>query len=157
MYVHEFGHSFAGLGDEYYTSTTAYNDFYLPGIEPWEPNITALVDKNNVKWKALMAKDTPVPTLWEKAQYDSIQAMWRKLDRLAPDFYVKDTPLLQAGGEVLKSSKWAGKVGVYEGAGYASTGLYRPSVNCRMFSLSMTDFDPVCKAAIERVIEFYAR
>jgi hypothetical protein len=157
MYVHEFGHSFAGLGDEYYSSTTAYNDFYLPGVEPWEPNITALVDKNNVKWKALMAKDAPIPTPWEKAQYDSVQSLWRKLDRQAPDFYIKDTPLLQTGDKILKESKWAGKVGVYEGSGYASAGLYRPGVNCRMFSLSMTDFDPVCKAAIERVIEFYAR
>ena len=157
MYVHEFGHSFAGLGDEYYTSTTAYTEFYLPGVEPWEPNITALVDKNNVKWKSFIAPGTPIPTPWEKQEYDSVQGLWRKLDRLAPDFYKKDTPLLRTGDEILNTSRWAGKVGVYEGAGYAAKGLYRPGVNCRMFSLSMTDFDPVCRAALERVIDFYSR
>ena len=41
MYVHEFGHSFGGLADEYYTSSTGYNDFYQSGVEPWEPNVTA--------------------------------------------------------------------------------------------------------------------
>jgi len=157
MYVHEFGHSFAGLGDEYYSSSTPYTDFYLPGVEPWEPNVTALMDKNNVKWKSFLSDDTPIPTPWEKARYDSVQALWRKLDRLAPDFYSKDTPLLTSTENMLKTSKWAGKVGVYEGAGYASTGLYRPGVNCRMFSLSLVDFDPVCRAAIERVIDFYSR
>ena len=157
MYVHEFGHSFAGLGDEYYASSTAYTEFYMPGVEPWEANITALVDKNNVKWKSFVSDSTPIPTPWEKAQYDSVQMLWRKLDRLAPDFYSKDTPLLVSAEDILKASKWVGKVGAYEGAGYASTGLYRPGVNCRMFSLSMTDFDPVCKAAIERVIDFYSK
>jgi hypothetical protein len=59
--------------------------------------------------------------------------------------------------DILKNSTSAGKVGAFEGAGYASQGLYRPSVDCRMFSLSLVDFDPVCSAAINRVIDFYAR
>ncbi|MBP9992758.1 MAG: peptidase M64 [Bacteroidales bacterium] len=59
--VHEFGHSFAGLADEYYTSDVAYEDYYLPGIEPWEPNITNLTDFGS-KWKDMVAPDTPVPT-----------------------------------------------------------------------------------------------
>jgi hypothetical protein len=154
VYVHEFGHSFAGLGDEYYSSSTAYNDFYPAGIEPWEPNVTALTDKNNVKWKALLTQGIGVPTLWEKAQYDSIEALRGKLDRLAPDYYEKQRPLYRASTAVLKDSKYAGNVGVFEGAGYASKGLYRPAIDCRMFSLSLVDFDPVCKAAINRMIDF---
>lgn len=59
--VHEFGHSFAGLADEYYESEVAYEDFYNLKIEPWEPNITTLVDFDS-KWKKLLSKDVPVPT-----------------------------------------------------------------------------------------------
>ena len=44
-----------------------------------------------------------------------------------------------------------------EGAGYSATGLYRPSLDCRMFSLSLTDFDPVCARAIDRMIDFYMK
>jgi hypothetical protein len=58
---------------------------------------------------------------------------------------------------VLRTSKYAGKVGAFEGAGYAAKGLYRPSVDCRMFSLSLVDFDPVCSAAIEQMIDFTIR
>jgi hypothetical protein len=157
VYVHEFGHSFGGLGDEYYTSSTAYNDFYPAGVEPWEPNITALLDTSNVKWKALIRPGTPIPTPWEKAAYDSVEALRAKLDRLAPDYYKKREPLYREGQRILKESRWAGVVGAFEGAGYASRGLYRPAVDCRMFSLSTVAFDPVCSAAIERMIDFYSR
>lgn len=61
VFTHEFGHSFAGLGDEYYTSDVAYSDFYNLDYEPWEPNITTLKDFDS-KWKNLLDKDTPVPT-----------------------------------------------------------------------------------------------
>ncbi len=157
VYVHEFGHSFAGLGDEYYTSSIAYNDFYPAGVEPWEPNVTALTDPANLKWKALVQPGTPIPSPWEKAAYDSIEALRGKLDRLAPDYYAKREPLYRAGQKILKESKSVGVVGAFEGAGYASRGLYRPAVDCRMFSLSTVAFDPVCSAAIERMIDFYSR
>ncbi|MGE5399693.1 MAG: M64 family metallopeptidase [Ignavibacteriales bacterium] len=61
VFTHEFGHGFAGLGDEYYTSDVAYENFYPEGIEPWEPNLTTLVHFEN-KWKNMVAKDVPVPT-----------------------------------------------------------------------------------------------
>ena len=61
VFVHEFGHSFAGLADEYFQSKVAYNDFYNLKYEPWEPNITTLVDFDK-KWKDLLPKNTPVPT-----------------------------------------------------------------------------------------------
>ena len=47
-------------------------------------------------------------------------------------------------------SRSAGKVGAFEGAGYVSEGIYRPSIDCRMFTLSLVDFDPVCTRAIGR-------
>jgi hypothetical protein len=157
MYVHEFGHSFGGLGDEYYTSATAYNDFYLPGVEPWEPNVTALSDPKNLKWNAHVTGSIEVPTPWEKASYDSVAALQAKLDRLAPGYYAKREPYHRASMEILKRSRFAGEVGAFEGAGYAAKGLFRPAVDCRMFSLSLVGFDPVCSAAIERVIDFYSR
>jgi hypothetical protein len=156
MTVHEFGHSFAGLGDEYYTSSTGYIDFYLPGVEPWEPNVTASSDRS-VKWSSLLTPGIALPTPWEKAAFDSVEALRGKLNRLASDYYEKRKPLYDAEMNILATSKFKGMVGIFEGAGYASKGLYRPSVNCRMFSLSMADFDPVCRAAVERMIDFYAK
>ncbi|MBU1008632.1 MAG: IgA Peptidase M64 [Bacteroidetes bacterium] len=67
--VHEFGHSFAGLGDEYFDSSTSYNDFYNPAVEPWEPNLTSLVDFDN-KWKHLIGEEIPVPTPPDSAFYN---------------------------------------------------------------------------------------
>lgn len=63
VFLHELGHSLAGLGDEYYTSSTGYEDFYPSGVEPWEPNVTAMLDgPSNLKWKDLVTSGIPVPT-----------------------------------------------------------------------------------------------
>jgi hypothetical protein len=59
--IHEFGHAFAGVADEYFKSDVAYNDFFPLDVEPWNPNLTTLVDFGS-KWKGMVAKDTPVPT-----------------------------------------------------------------------------------------------
>jgi hypothetical protein len=61
VFVHEFGHGFAGLADEYYSSVVAYEEFYPLSTEPWEPNITTMVNFD-AKWKKLIAYGTPVPT-----------------------------------------------------------------------------------------------
>lgn len=61
VFIHEFGHSFAGLADEYYTSEVAYEDYYNLKIEPWEPNLTTLVDFG-AKWKNMVDPFTPIPT-----------------------------------------------------------------------------------------------
>ena len=62
VFVHEFGHGFGGLGDEYYTSEVAYgDDYYNLKVEPWEPNLTTLVNFKT-KWKELTDPATPVPT-----------------------------------------------------------------------------------------------
>lgn len=64
--VHEFGHSFAGLADEY-----AYETDELPmyplDIEPWEKNITTKVDFHG-KWENLIGKDKEAG-LYEGAGY----------------------------------------------------------------------------------------
>ena len=61
VFTHEFGHAFAGLGDEYYTSDVSVEDFYDLKSEPWEPNLTTLVGFDK-KWKALVEEGTPIPT-----------------------------------------------------------------------------------------------
>lgn len=61
VFTHEFGHAFAGLGDEYYTSDVSVEDFYNLAAEPWEPNLTTLVDFGS-KWKSMLDAGTPVPT-----------------------------------------------------------------------------------------------
>jgi hypothetical protein len=67
--VHEFGHGFGGLGDEYYTSSTAYEEFFDLTVEPWEPNLTTMVDFES-KWADLVDADTPIPTPAEKQYLD---------------------------------------------------------------------------------------
>ncbi|MBN2806037.1 MAG: hypothetical protein JXR22_05215 [Prolixibacteraceae bacterium] len=61
VFCHEFGHGFAGLGDEYYTSSTSYEIYYSKTVEPWEPNLTTLVDFG-AKWKHMLLPGIPVPT-----------------------------------------------------------------------------------------------
>lgn len=61
IFIHEFGHGFAGLADEYFDSSTSYNDFYPLDVEPWEPNLTTLVDFGR-KWKALLPPGISIPT-----------------------------------------------------------------------------------------------
>ena len=65
VFVHEFGHHFAGLADEYYTSDVAY-ETGQERVEPWEPNATA--DPRAVKWKSLMAASAPLPTPWAQGR-----------------------------------------------------------------------------------------
>lgn len=100
--VHEFGHSFAGLADEYFYDDQ-YSDYYHPDVEPWEPNITTKADFSS-KWEDMTGR---------------------------------------CG------------VGLYEGGGYMSKGVWRPSRDCRMRTNQARSFCPVCKRAIERMIRFY--
>lgn len=69
--IHEFGHGFAGLADEYYNSSTGYNEFYNFDVEPWEPNITTLVDFDS-KWKSKVKKRTPIPTPNDEKYYEKV-------------------------------------------------------------------------------------
>src|SRR5207248_7190190 len=72
IFVHEFGHHLAGLADEYYTSDVAY----LPPVqkvEPWEPNVTALLDPLTLKWRDLVVPGTLLPTPWPKEAFEDFQ------------------------------------------------------------------------------------
>lgn len=74
IFLHEFGHGFAALGDEYYTSSVAYNDFYPEGVEPWEPNLTTLTDFSG-KWQHLIPDSIPNPTPNQK-KYEGIPGVF---------------------------------------------------------------------------------
>ncbi len=78
VFVHELGHSFGGLADEYYQSEVSYNDFYPKGIEPLEPNITALLDPAHVKWQDLLSPGIGVPTEYGKDRTEALQAELRE-------------------------------------------------------------------------------
>ncbi|MBO4662906.1 MAG: peptidase M64 [Bacteroidaceae bacterium] len=135
VFVHEFGHSYAGLADEY-----AYDDmdeqWYPADTEPWEPNITTLKDFNS-KWADMMSKKTPIPT---------------PLDPKVPNF---KTINKKDAKEMAKLNAATQVVGVFEGAGYQSKGSYRPAQECRMKINEVEDFCPVCTRAIRRITEFY--
>lgn len=115
--IHEFGHAFAGLADEY-TGDVSYNDYYNLNIEPWEFNITSLVDFDS-KWKFMLDKKTPVPTP--------------------------------------ATEKYIGKLGVFEGAGYITKGMYRPSYDCLMNTFRNDVFCDACKYMIIRMIEAHVK
>ena len=116
--VHEFGHSFGGLADEYFYSD-APSPLYPYDKEPWEPNISTLVDFKS-KWQDMVPEGTPVPT-----------------------------PVKKSADEIFTA------VGVYEGAGYTSKGIYRPATECRMKINEAPVFCPVCQRSLERLILFY--
>ena len=162
LIVHEFGHAFAGLGDEYYTSSVAYEDFTTPGSEPWEPNITALLDPAALKWSHHVADGTPLPTPWNQAEYDRVMADFQRrrgelraggASESRMDGYFAE--VAATTDEMLRSEPHYGKVGAFEGAGYEARGLYRPAIDCIMFSRNPDHYCPVCADAVERVIDLH--
>jgi hypothetical protein len=162
VFIHELGHHLAGLADEYYTSSVAY----LPAtdrLEPWEPNATALLDPENLKWKDLVEPGTPIPTPWQKQEFERLStdyAARRNAIRSEkrPEAEMEELfRTLRSWEEVFfEKEQYAGKVGAFEGAMYESNGYYRPAVNCIMFTRS-PDFCPVCSRAIETVIDLYTK
>jgi hypothetical protein len=177
LLMHEFGHSFGGLADEYYTSSTAYNDLYPPDVEPAQPNITATTDRSRLKWADLVAPDTPLPTAWDKDSFDrddlAYQRERRELDATiaraarAGAFQIELDALTDAAerharrrvdrvDDFMSASGQSETIGAYEGAGYASTGLYRPAIDCLMFSRGVKPLCRVCSRAVEARIRHYA-
>jgi len=61
VFTHEFGHAFAALADEYHYGSDNAEEIYNLSVEPWQVNITTLVDFES-KWKNMVDKDTPIPT-----------------------------------------------------------------------------------------------
>ena len=162
VFVHEFGHHFAGLADEYYTSPVAY----APAgerIEPWELNATAMLDKDKLKWKDLVAADTPLPTPWNKEEFEAYsrdygkrRAQLRKENRPESEMEALFREDRRRVDAMMAKEKYAGKVGAFEGAMYEAKGYYRPQVDCIMFSRT-NYFCAVCRRAIEKVVTLYAR
>ena len=159
--VHEFGHHFAALADEYFTSEVAY----LPPTkrtEPWEPNVTALLDPKDLKWKDLVSPGTPIPTPWRKEEFEALE---REIQKRRKEIRAAKLPesemnrLLEEEEKreevLLSGEKYAGKVGAFEGANYEPHGYYRPEINCIMFTRHKT-FCAVCRRGIERIIGMYA-
>lgn len=176
LFLHEFGHSFAGLADEYYTSETAYNEFYPQGTEPVEPNITRLLDGKTVKWSHLLSEGIEVPTPWEKEEYDKNDYAWQKerremnsriaqlkrnksskqeIDDAVNEYDRKDRAHSTLVDNYLKNSKYWGMVGVFEGAGYCAQDMYRPMLDCLMFSKGAKPFCKVCEEHVVKVIKHY--
>jgi len=162
VFVHEFGHHFAGLADEYYTSAVAYE---APEtlIEPYEPNVTALLDPDKLKWREWVDSDTPVPTPWPKEAFDKhslaiqeVRTQMRKDD--VPESEMN--ALFQSNQETVElmfsKADYKNSVGAFEGANYQSTGMYRSELNCLMFTRT-TRFCKVCSNALEQVIDGYSK
>jgi hypothetical protein len=164
VFVHEFGHHFAALADEYYTSDVAYETGGPIRQEPWEPNVTALRDPAAFKWRDLVTAGTPLPTPWPKAEFEAhsraIQERRRAIRaRNAPEAEMDALFREERDWEerVLGSPPHGGVVGAFEGASYEASGLYRPEVDCIMFTRDRVDFCRVCQRAIGRIIDLYAR
>ena len=165
VFVHEFGHHFAGLADEYYTSSVAYAPA-TDKVEPWEPNVTALLDVSTLKWRTLVsdfASVTPIPTRWNKEAFENYsreiqkrRAQLRKDKRPEQEMEALFREELEHEKVMFAAEKHAGQVGAFEGAMYEARGYYRPEIDCIMFS--RTDhFCAVCRRAIERIIDLYSR
>ena len=134
--VHEFGHAFGGLGDEYFYGEQTETP-YPADTEPWEPNLTTLKDFAS-KWKDMLSAGTPVPTPVDSLERVDVRRIWHTFTQEQKDMLNM-------------------KVGVYEGAGYQAHGVYRPVQECRMKINECERFCPVCTRAILRMIDYYTR
>ena len=178
LFMHEFGHGFAGLADEYFSSTVSYENYYPEGTEPTEPNITALLDTNQVKWEEHLTPGIPVPTRWgqdeiiklRKQQEAHKEEMKEKIERLKSEgaseeaisnarekYSAKNETLEREIGKIREKyrRKYEGKIGVFEGAGYQAKGLYRSEIGVHMFDSEDFTYGPVSEAAIMEVIRHY--
>ncbi len=162
LFVHEFGHHFAGLADEYYTSPVAYQSSG-ERMEPWEPNVTALRDPANVKWKHHLTPATPLPTPWPKAAYEThsreyqqVRAQLRKANRPESEMNKLFRDDLAWTNALFAKAPHRHAVGAFEGANYEATGYYRSQQQCLMFDRSDA-FCHVCAEAIGQTIDLYSR
>ncbi|MBI9053523.1 MAG: hypothetical protein JEY96_06875 [Bacteroidales bacterium] len=160
--IHEMGHHMAGLADEYYSSSTSYEAPSIE-IEPWETNITALLDKDNLKWKDLVEEGTPIPTTWNKKEFDAHGLEVQK-ERNAlraakvPESQVEALFVREytTQNEFYAQEEYKDKVGAFEGAGYNQYGLYRPQLDCIMFTRHNV-FCKVCQRSLNTVIDQYSK
>jgi hypothetical protein len=160
--VHEFGHHFAALADEYYTSPVAYEPVEKV-VEPWEANVTALLEGEPLKWRDLVDPATPLPTPWPKDEFEARQREFqarrkqiraegrpeREMNALFREEQADATRLFRAAAH-------DGEVGAFRGANYDATAYYRSQLDCIMFTRNEVPFCRVCQRALEQVIDLYA-
>jgi hypothetical protein len=178
VFHHEFGHSFAGLADEYFSDDVSYEEFYPRGIEPLEPNITALLDPTDIKWKDQLFPGIDIPTPWDKEEYEELTGRFEKLreeheknmeklradgagendlQREASMYRLKQNDVREALSDFFENHPLKGMVGAFQGAGYDPAGFYRPTINSVMhrFSKSEATFYPVSEQHIRTVVSYY--
>jgi hypothetical protein len=159
--VHELGHHLGALADEYYTSAVSYEAQKIT-VEPWEPNVTALLDKDNLKWKDLVTSGTPLPTPWNKEEFDRFgYRIQKERDSLrnakVPEKVMEDlfTRQMKKENEFFAGEKHKDVVGAFEGANYTQYGLYRPQLDCIMYTRHIR-FCKVCQRSLENVLDQYS-
>jgi hypothetical protein len=162
LFVHEFGHHFAGLADEYYTSPVAYQSSGAR-MEPWEPNVTALRDPARLKWKQHVSAGTPLPTPWPKMAYEAASRAYQKrraelraANRPEAEMNALFREDLARMRALFAQAPHRTAIGAFEGANYEASGYYRPAMQCIMFDRS-EQFCPVCRDGISEIIDLYAR
>ncbi len=160
--VHELGHHMAALADEYYTSAVAYEAQKIT-VEPWEPNVTALLDKQNLKWKDLVDPNTPIPTPWGKSDFDTFgYQIQKERDSIRanhlPETVMEDLFVRQMNQEnkFFSGEQYKDIVGAFEGANYTPKGMYRPQLDCIMYTRHNV-FCKVCQRSIVNVIQQYSK
>ena len=161
VFIHEFGHHFADLGDEYYFNANVAYAPTIARVVPWEPNITALLDPRNLKWKALVLPDTPIPTPWPKDCYEnSIRDTPIRIQQMRADGATAEQiaayrrQARETTEHCLSDGPYANKVGAFQGAMYEDK-YYRPQQRCIM--LSGDRFCAVCQHAIEEIVDLDSR
>jgi hypothetical protein len=162
LFVHEFGHHFAALADEYYTSAAVYEGS-TERPEPWEPNVTALHDPEQLKWAHLLTPGTDLPTAWPKSEFEAFQ---RENQARRAQLRADNRPETEMNQLFRDEQSWVTKLfakypdsnsvtGAFEGANYAATGYFRPQMNCTMFTRH-EHFCNVCSEAIVAIIDQYS-
>lgn len=161
LFVHEFGHHFAALADEYYTSDVAY-EATTDRPEPWEPNVTALHDPSLLKWGSLVKEGTALPTAWPKEEFEAFQ---RENQARRAQLRKENRPESEMNQLFEEEQRWVDElfaaypethslVGAFEGANYMATGYYRSEMNCTMFTRH-DRFCRVCSDALTEIIDLY--
>ncbi|HEY4366908.1 MAG TPA: M64 family metallopeptidase [Steroidobacteraceae bacterium] len=162
LFVHEFGHHFAALADEYYTSPVAYQSGE-ERQEPWEPNVTSLQDAAHLKWRDKVTAGTALPTAWPKAEFEAFE---RDYQAKRAKLRAENRPEAEMDALFLKEraateglfSKAPNRsaIGAFEGADYQATGYYRSEMQCVMFN-RIDRYCQVCQDAIGTIIDLYSR
>jgi len=162
LFVHEFGHHFAGLADEYYTSSVAYEPPEVV-VEPYEPNVTASIGNGQLKWQHLTKSETPIPTPWPKEEYEQHSLAYQEIRTALRRDNAPESAMnklfddnRQFEEQLFSAAKYRDTIGAFEGANYQAAGYYRSELNCVMFTRT-PGFCQVCANAIEQVIDEYSR